>query len=277
MRIFLAVLVSLLIAPALSAHAEVEQYRAIQRLSLSLLELCPPADCVLVFSGRSGTPIAAYIEALIREPTLSVPLSSFRFNPLGDTGHTGRRRLYPEEEDELFEHFDRFIAAERVKGKQVLTIDFASSGRSQAAFTAYLNRWIRKRGLTEDARAVPLADSTSFEKVEAAAAEYGVQIEKKAALGRSFFNALNEQTYDEVSPYGSYEMFHDGIPSAPPPTRPQKKYRILVEEISDLQSQSTEVAKFKAGNWKSESGAAKKLRALLSSLCAGLFDVETLY
>ncbi|GEM_PF-2885339 len=262
-KILLLILITLL--PSLSKAARVPEYGAIQRIALDLLEYCPPKECTMIFSGRSGTAVAAYLDALLGGQTLQVPLSKFRANPWKNQGEQNAA-LSQDEEKKLFAHFDRFIDRSRLTGRRIITVDYALSGASQFAFTAYLNRWLTAETIEGAATPVVLADAENTFDIEENARRYHVEISKTLRLRGRTRLVFGGEEFDAFSAYGSYEF----LKNAEPPRREARpQYRALVSEISDRQNRDPAVRKFKTSGIRSEEmpGFVAQIRKLWVRIC----------
>lgn len=200
-------------------------FKEIAKVSEEIIENCPPRDCLILGIGRSPTPILAFLEASGNTNVSSIPLTGFRYNPFDETS------LLPNEEDELFKHFDRFVKDNIDSKKKIVVVDFSVSGRSAFAATSYLKKYLKEKEHKIKVSPVIVSKESSIfnSSVGRTSKSYKVEsfthieLEKDSTLGGQMLRSK----YDNLSPYGTYEAYGTYRPD---PIK-KKQYLDLVEKM----------------------------------------------
>ncbi len=118
-------------------------YSEVKTITYAIMARYPPAQYLYVGVGRSPTPLIAFMKAVLgEEAAVNVPLTTMRAIRGGpyDLARIERK---------LDIHFDQFLPeASELRGKKVLVIDFALTGRSLEETVAEIRRYFRHDGVT---------------------------------------------------------------------------------------------------------------------------------
>ena len=124
-------------------------YLEIKRISLEILQHCPPEDCIVIGLGRSPTPITAFLKQIDKD-TMNLPLSGFKIHPelieySSDIEHS------------LHKHFYKYVDTTKIDNKKVLLVDYSLSGESLFSAHFHLQKFLRSINMTNTVSSLAIA------------------------------------------------------------------------------------------------------------------------
>lgn len=194
-------------------------YREIRSVSQRVLELCPPATCLLIGLGRSPTPIIADLQLREEGYAFNLPLSAFRNHPQGDKISLPPaleqlepmiQPLSPQAQADFFRHLARFTPGKTVRrNRRIMVLDYSQSGLSLFAFQSYLRRYLASAGgVPPEVGVIALSPKNRLERVSEVSAVFdvkGLEIIVRDSAS-SLMTYLRNQVFDDLSEFPSHEV-----------------------------------------------------------------------
>lgn len=202
--LFLVLVCSL--SRASSVDLERKEYENARDLALLVLDKYPVENYTYVGVGRSVTPVVELLRELHPNEVKVLPLSNMYHRPSLHSDYMPP--LKPEEENRLFDHFERFLPTpEQTLGKKVLFLDFVVGGGSAVATEEYLSKFAKEKRPDIKPQMLIFSPTEKPEKIQAANKNYDVITTKK-------YDVINQRWlfswFDHRSQFGSFGFPFEG-------------------------------------------------------------------
>lgn len=195
-------------------------YAEIKRLSLEIVKMCPPKNCLVIGIGRSPIAITTFLDQVKPGSAINLPLSEFR----NDFLTTAERKS-------VFDYFDRFLK-DKIPAhvERVLLIDYSQKGESIYAADKYFKEYVNYKRMNQKVDSAILYVFDHEERIYKTLKindyhPYMLRVQDTS----DYFIKLESQFYDDYAEYGAYNL--NGMKKGVDPFKNGRLYPEFQEHI----------------------------------------------
>jgi len=189
----------LIVTPAQAKSPLVAEttYSEIKRLSLEIVKMCPPKNCLVIGIGRSPIAITTFLDQLKPGSAINLPLSEFRHEFLS----TADRKS-------VFDYFDRFLKDKvPTHAEKVLLVDYSQRGESIYSADKYFKEYLQYKKINKKVDSAVLYGFDHEERIYKTLKindyhPYMLRVDDMT----DYYSKLELEFYDDYAEYGEYNL-----------------------------------------------------------------------